>query len=217
MSGRGTVDSPEELFTTLFENTHQALLAYAVRRVADPSDAADVVAETFLVAWRRLDDVPSGDAARPWLFGVARRVLANLYRGERRRTALADRLRASLADVVPPPDLAPVEVAMAALRPDDQELLRLVAWEELARDEIAMVLGIPKATVRVRLHRARQRLAAQMTALEQDGSVPAQVPAPRPHAGTLPEAPSPQMRRTGPAGHVVIGRATARLGVEEVR
>lgn len=215
MSGRGTVDSPEELFTTLFENTHQALLAYAVRRVADPTDAADVVAETFLVAWRRLEDVPPGDAARPWLFGVARRVLANLYRGERRRTALADRLRASLSEVVPAPDLAPVEVAMAALRPDDQELLRLVAWEELARDEIAMVLGIPKATVRVRLHRARQRLAAQMVALERDGSVPTQVHAPRSEGDARPR--SAQMRRTGSAGHVVIGRAPARLGVEEVR
>ena len=215
MSGRGTVDSPEELFTTLFENTHQALLAYAVRRVADPGDAADVVAETFLVAWRRLEDVPHGESARPWLFGVARRVLANLYRGERRRTALADRLRASLSEVVPAQDLAPVEVAMAALRPDDQELLRLVAWEELARDEIALVLGIPRATVRVRLHRARERLAAQMASLERDGEVPAQTSGRRP-AGDVRSSPA-SVRRTGPAGHVVIGRAPARLGVEEVR
>ncbi|WP_149205076.1 RNA polymerase sigma factor [Actinotalea subterranea] len=209
------MDSPEELFTTLFESTHQALLAYAVRRVADPADAADVVAETFLVAWRRLDDVPPGDQARPWLFGVARRVLANLYRGERRRTALAERLRESLSEVVVPPDLAPVEVAMAALRPDDQELLRLVAWEELARDEIALVLGIPKATVRVRLHRARQRLAAQMAALERDGSVPPHVPAPR-RAGDTQQR-GPQVTRNGTDGHVVIGRAPARLGVEEAR
>ncbi|GAB3435443.1 hypothetical protein GCM10027517_04600 [Phycicoccus ginsengisoli] len=98
------MSSPEERFSALFERTHPALLGYAVRRVADPADAADVVAETYLVAWRRLDDVPGGDEARPWLFGVARRVLANHYRGERRRHALADRLRDSLHEVVPAPD-----------------------------------------------------------------------------------------------------------------
>ena len=63
------LSSAEERFAVLFEGTHLALLAYAVRRVADAADAADVVAETFLVAWRRLDDVPTGEGARPWLFG----------------------------------------------------------------------------------------------------------------------------------------------------
>ncbi|WHP17872.1 RNA polymerase sigma factor [Cellulomonas sp. ES6] len=95
--------TPDERFAALFERTHRPLLAYALRRVSDPADAADVVAETFLVAWRRLDDVPAGEAARPWLFGVARRVLANHYRGERRRDALADRLRDQLTEVVPQP------------------------------------------------------------------------------------------------------------------
>jgi len=99
-------------FTDLFDRTHGPLLAYAVRRVADPADAADVVAETFVVAWRRLDDVPTGQAARPWLFGVARRVLANHYRGERRRLALADRLREQVVEAVP------------AHEPDDPVLLR---------------------------------------------------------------------------------------------
>lgn len=92
--------TPDERFAALFERIHRPLLAYALRRVSDPADAADVVAETFLVAWRRLDDVPAGEAARPWLFGVARRVLANHYRGERRRDALADRLRDQLTEVV---------------------------------------------------------------------------------------------------------------------
>jgi hypothetical protein len=64
-----------ERFTGLLERTHTDLLAYALRRVAEPSDAADVVADTYLVAWRRLDQVPA-DAERPWLFGVARKVLA---------------------------------------------------------------------------------------------------------------------------------------------
>jgi RNA polymerase sigma-70 factor, ECF subfamily len=86
------VISPEERFAALFDRTHRPLLAYAVRRVADPADAADIVAETFLVAWRRLDEVPPDEQARPWLFGVARRVLANYYRGEHRRHALGERL-----------------------------------------------------------------------------------------------------------------------------
>jgi RNA polymerase sigma-70 factor (ECF subfamily) len=142
------MSSPEELFSRLFERTHVALLGYAVRRVADPADAADVVAETYLVAWRRLDDVPAGAEARPWLFGVARRVLANHYRGERRRLALADRLRDSLHQEVPPPELhepSLVERAIARLGDDDRELLHLLAWEELAREEVAVAIERPRA------------------------------------------------------------------------
>ncbi|QGQ21165.1 sigma-70 family RNA polymerase sigma factor [Cellulomonas sp. JZ18] len=185
----------------MFEAHQHALLAYAVRRVADPADAADVVAETYLVAWRRLDDVPRDAQARPWLFGVARRVLANHYRGERRRLALADRLRSSLEEVAPPPEPAdPVLLtALDRLAPDDRELLRLVAWEELARDEIALVLGVPRATVRVRLHRARRRLLAQLAALEAEGDAPQAV------------------RRDARTGHVLSGRAVARPVTEEAR
>ena len=188
------MSTPEERFTALFDATHRPLLAYAVRRVADPADAADVVAETFLVAWRRLDDVPTGDHARPWLFGVARRVLANLYRGERRRHALADRLREGLSEIATPDrsELSDVEIALARLGDDDRELLRLIAWEELARDEIAIALGVSRATVRVRLHRARQRLLEQMASANNDKRLPA-------------------------TGHVVSGWAASRPGVEEVR
>lgn len=199
------MSSPEERFTALFESTHRALLAYAVRRVVDPADAADVVAETFLVAWRRLDDVPPGDQARPWLFGVARRVLANLHRGDRRRHALADRLRETLTDVVPPPSVgeSPVERALRRLGEGDQEILRLVAWEELARDEIAVVLGVSRGAVRVRLHRARRRLLEQMAELaEEDTGQPA--------AGA-------GVKRLPWTGHVVDGWAPARPGTGEVR
>ena len=131
--------------------------------MADPADAADVVAETFLVAWRRLDEAPPDDQARPWLFGVARRVLSNLYRGERRRNALSDRLRETLSEIAPPyrADLSDIEVALEKLSDDDREVPRRVAWEDLARDEIAIVLDISRATVRVR-YRARQRLLQQM-------------------------------------------------------
>ena len=165
------MSSAEERFTALFEATRLPLLAYAVRRVADPADAADVVAETYLVAWRRLDDVPAGADARPWLFGVARRVLANYHRGERRRVALADRLRDSLTTALVPAEVTEsqscVVAAMEQLSEDDREILRLVAWEDLARDEIAHVMGLSRAAVRLRLHRARRRLAAAMAASEE--------------------------------------------------
>lgn len=207
--------SPEERFSVLFESTHRALLAYALRRVADPADAADVVAETFLVAWRRMDDVPDGDQARPWLFGVARRVLANLYRGERRRHALADRLRENLTEVVPPPDVGSTDVerALRRLGEGDREILRLVAWEELAHDEIAVVLGVSRGAVRVRLHRARRRLLAQLDLLAADESGPepakATAAAPAPAAGVA--------KRIAWPGHVVDGWAPARPGTGEVR
>jgi RNA polymerase sigma factor (sigma-70 family) len=183
----------EDRFTALFESTHRALLAYAVRRVTEPADAADVVAESFLVAWRRIDDVPRGDDARPWMFGVARKVLANARRGDRRRLALADRLRDHLTDVVPPPDdpFSDVERALARLSDDDQELLRLVAWEELGREEIALVLGVSRTAVRVRLHRARRRLADQLAAMREP------------------------LKRPAPGGQVMSRWAEARPGIEE--
>lgn len=158
--------SDSERFTELFQRTHISLLAYAVRRVADPADAADVVAETFVVAWRRIDEVPPVGEDLPWLYGVARRVLANHRRGQRRRDALADRLRQVLTEATTPgPEdgqIAAVTEALARLRPPDQEILRLLAWEGLSHEEIAVALGIGRGAVRVRLHRARARLATEL-------------------------------------------------------
>jgi RNA polymerase sigma factor (sigma-70 family) len=139
------------------------VLAYAVRRASDPQDAADVVADTFLVAWRRLDEVPPGDEARLWLYAVARHVLANHSRSARRRERLAGRLRDELPvalDGVGPPaaGTGAVRAALAELAPEDQEILRLCGWEELTPREIATVLGISHVAARSRLHRARHRL-----------------------------------------------------------
>src|SRR3954447_11307673 len=83
-------------FGRIYRAQAAAILAYALRRVEDTEDAADVVAETFLVAWRRLDEVPIDATARLWLFAVARRVVANQHRAERRRSRLAERLGESL-------------------------------------------------------------------------------------------------------------------------
>ena len=147
-------------FEALFEENFRPLLGYAMRRIDDPSAAADVVAETFTTAWRRLDDVPNGTEARLWLYGTARRVLANYRRGERRRGALVDKLALHLQSAVPEPDVAALVVreALERLDSEDAELLRLTAWEGLSPTELARMWGIPAATVRTRLHRARQRL-----------------------------------------------------------
>ncbi|WP_276320735.1 RNA polymerase sigma factor, partial [Phytoactinopolyspora endophytica] len=83
-------------FEDLFTAESRAVLGYALRRVQVADDAADIVAETFLVAWRRIDDVPQGRDGRLWLYGVARRVCANHVRGDRRRHRLAERLREDL-------------------------------------------------------------------------------------------------------------------------
>ncbi|HVO53245.1 MAG TPA: sigma-70 family RNA polymerase sigma factor [Solirubrobacterales bacterium] len=152
----------EERFRKLYAAHLREVLAYAVRRTADAEDAADAVAEAFLVAWRRLPDVPPGDEARPWLYGVARRTLANQRRGEQRRHRLADRLRDDLAAVAARSSGEErderLESALDRLDPDDREILRLSAWEELTPSQAARVLGISAIAARSRLHRARRRL-----------------------------------------------------------
>ncbi len=162
----------EQRFRALFDSEARAVLGYALRRVGQPDDAADVVAETFAVAWRRIGDVPAGDA-RPWLLGVARRVLANQRRGTRRRAALDERLRGELRAVMPAPqpdDVADsVRRAIATLPEQDREVLLLAGWEGLTPAEIARVCEVPDATARTRLHRARGRLRAALLA---DGYVP---------------------------------------------
>ncbi|RSN68485.1 MULTISPECIES: RNA polymerase sigma factor [Actinomadura] len=153
----------EAVYTALYE----PILGYVLRRCTSPDDAADVVAEIFTVAWRRLDDVPEGDAARLWLYGVARRVLARHWEKEarrRKRTAplhpeLRDELAAAADEFV---DTSAVAQAFAGLSESDRELLRLVAWEGLGHAEVAAVLGCSAGTARVRLHRARKRLSRRL-------------------------------------------------------
>lgn len=150
-------------FSRLYRDQSRAVLAYALRRVGDREDAADVVAETFLIAWRRLGEVPAGDGERLWLYAVARRVIANLHRSERRRTRLGRRLAESLRTELaahPTPDGEAAEAlrAMAELGEEDRELLLLIAWEGLAPSEAAKVLAISSLATRSRLHRARRRL-----------------------------------------------------------
>ncbi|MGC4941166.1 RNA polymerase sigma factor [Kribbella sp. DT2] len=160
-SASGLAD--ELRFRALFDSQFRALLGYALRRVGSAEDAADVVAEAMLVAWRRIDEVPANDTARLWLYGVARRVVANHRRGELRRDRLAGRLRQHLSEVMPDhADLTGsttvIQQGLARLSDDDRELLMLTAWDGLEPREAAIVLGVPSRTVRTRLHRARTRL-----------------------------------------------------------
>lgn len=162
-------DDAQTRFRRLFDDAERDLLSYAVRRVQRPEDAADVVAETFLVAWRRIDDVPQGAEARLWLYGVARRQLANQRRGQLRRSQLVDRLRAELPGALAAggghEDERAVDVraALARLGDEDRELLMLSGWEGLSPGEIAKVMELPAVTLRSRLHRARKRLRAEIT------------------------------------------------------
>ncbi|WP_309649550.1 RNA polymerase sigma factor [Nocardioides sp.] len=171
----------QERFRRLYAGQFDPLLGYALRRADRPEDAADVVADTFLVAWRRLDDVPDGDEARLWLYGVARRTLANHRRGDGRRSALGERLRQDLASAVP--DHAPavteqetVRAALLRLADRDREVLELAAWEGLEPREIAEVLGISPIAVRSRLSRSRARLRAVMSEAGNDVASPGHVP-----------------------------------------
>ena len=163
-------DDLRRQFEQLYEANYGPVLGYVVRRTGRPDDAADVIAETFLTAWRRLADVPPGESARPWLLGVARRVLANQDRSERRRTALGERLRAELAtashDREPSRGPRDAAVAFRGLSDADRELLSLAGWEGLDPGEIAVVLGCSRNAARIRLHRARRRFADRLRRAE---------------------------------------------------
>lgn len=156
----------QERFEAMYQAYHGPVLGYVLRRTGNSEDAADVVAETFLTFWRRLDEVPPGPEARLWLYGVARRVLANHHRGERRRSALAGRLQDDLAAAYHPPEytgeLAAIANAFQRLPGEQRELLALEAWEGLDYGQIAIVLGCSRNAVRIRMHRARRRLTREM-------------------------------------------------------
>src|SRR6187455_3109879 len=162
-------------FEEMFTEHYAAVRGYALRRTS--ADAAqDTVAETFLVAWRRLDDVP--EDALPWLLGVARRALAGQRRTAGRRSALVRRLAAA-ALPAPAPGAEPDDVvtqALARLRPGDREAITLVAWDGLTPAQAAAALGLPGVAFRVRLHRAKARLHRE---LQHDPRVhPAMTPVP---------------------------------------
>jgi len=161
-------------FSGLYQRHCDAVLRYALRRT-DPETARDVAAETFLIAWRRLDVVPADDTnVRPWLYGVARKVLANAERSRRRTENLTARLQqerptasaADAASVVAETSL--LTEALATLTETDQEALRLVGWEELDLAGAAEAMGCSRGAMAVRLHRARRRLERALEVVADD-------------------------------------------------
>jgi RNA polymerase sigma factor (sigma-70 family) len=151
-------------FDALFDQHYAVVRAYAARRSSTGGVVDDVLAETFLVAWRRIDSIPTD--ALPWLLGVARRVLANHRRAEARRGALVKLLASTLPrePIAEPAGEVFGELggAIAALSPREREALLLVAWEGLDPQRAARVVGCAPAAFRARLYRARRRLAAQL-------------------------------------------------------
>jgi RNA polymerase sigma-70 factor (ECF subfamily) len=162
-----SIDERQARFEELAPRLIEPLRRYLVRRTG-AATADDVLADTLLVCWRRLDDVP--DDALPWAYGVARNCLANAERSDRRQ----ERLAAKISVVDPPTETAPapgegdaeLAEAMAALRAEDAELLRLWAWEQLTPAEIATALDITANAASIRLHRARERLREELRKVE---------------------------------------------------
>jgi RNA polymerase sigma-70 factor (ECF subfamily) len=156
---------PDRRFTTLYDQWQPRVYAYVAGR-AGHGVADEVVSETFLIAWRRLDDIPRAELA--WLLGVARNLLRERYRAELRDRALDAELRtrapSSTGDVAEDvTERAQVLRALASLSGDDRELLTLVAWHGLTSREAAQVLGCSTATYFVRLHRARRRFESALS------------------------------------------------------
>jgi RNA polymerase sigma-70 factor (ECF subfamily) len=172
-----------EKFRSLYEMYCPRVLAYALRRTSR-EEAEEVVAETFIVAWRRMPNVP--DDPIPWLLAVARRVLANQRRASGRRGALDQRLgSASRASSLVTPDMAEevaarltLDDALSRLSEWDREALLLVAWEGLDNRRAAVVMNCPPAGFAVRLHRARRRLTRQLHRIEANAPDPRATRAP---------------------------------------
>lgn len=152
-------------FEQLYTETRVAILGYLLRRCGDPADAADLLAETYLTAWRRIDDIPEDGQARPWLYGVARRTLANYHRHQRVEDRLAETLRAQLLSKVDRTrsqhdsrfsDV--ISDSLDQLSTADREIIELAAYDQLTPAEIAVVIDKSPGAVRVRLHRIRRAL-----------------------------------------------------------
>jgi RNA polymerase sigma factor (sigma-70 family) len=169
----------EQRFGDLYQKHYRSVWAYAVRRVESEADAADVVADVFTVAWRRLSEVPGPPADLLWLYGVARRVVAGKRRSARRLRDLAARLQSSAPAVSTSGDQLTDRVAeaLSRLRPAEREAVALVHWEELSHAEAARVLGCSANAVAIRVHRARTRLRQSLGEM------------------TDPDLPQPEVRR----------------------
>jgi RNA polymerase sigma factor (sigma-70 family) len=160
--------------TRLWVANHEDVTRFVARRL-DSALVDDAVSETFLVAWRRLEDVP--DDARPWLFGVARNVVATRTRSEGRWRALGVRMARQPVEVSPSADDVAIdrlelEQAWLRLTAGEREVIALVAWDGLTTEQAARVLGLRPSTFSVRLTRARRHLLEVLDAMAHRQPVP---------------------------------------------
>lgn len=166
----GTSPGPAgvDRLTRLINANSADLLSYFIRRTEVAEDAADLLSETMTATWRRIRALPEGDErARMWMFGTARRVLANHHRGMGRKSALTERLRseishAELAAVPNEDELAHVRQAVIALPPKLREVVALVHWDGFTLTETATILGTSASTVRSRYSKARATLRQEL-------------------------------------------------------
>ena len=178
--GRHMTDRPgsEAVFRRCYEAHYRDVLAYCRRRVGHV-DALDTAADVFMVAWRRIEDLPDVEGQRAWLLGIAYRVVGHKWRSRTRYSRLKQRMAGVAGGSPDPDDPATVVVqraqdrrvreAASRLRPTDQEILRLAGWEELPHAEIAAILGISVAAVDQRFHRAKKRLAREYDRMSRGG------------------------------------------------
>ncbi len=171
MPGAARLDAAEQRFTLLYDEHYRTVLAYVARRLDSISVAQDLAEDVFLIAWNKLDQVPDGEEALYWLYGVAKRVLSN----HRRKTARRTRIAAAFLRASSPPDEGPAEQvvrdaeaeivhhALHELRATDRELIQLAYWDELPHAAIGEMLGCSRSAVDVRLHRAVRRLRKALT------------------------------------------------------
>jgi RNA polymerase sigma-70 factor (ECF subfamily) len=164
--------SDAALLSALYRETHVDVLAFLLRRCATAEDAADCLAETYLVAWEKRDQIPAGSDARPWLFGVARNVMRRGHEGQGRLATAAQSLAEELQSAASARPAHPLDesdratAALSELSAVDQEIITMISWDGLSPTEIAQVLGISANVVRVRAHRARARLRSMLTSSE---------------------------------------------------
>jgi RNA polymerase sigma-70 factor (ECF subfamily) len=164
--------SDRHRFERVYVDHYDAVLRYCLRR-SDREDALDATAETFAVAWRRRSDMPAGREL-PWLYGVARRVLANQRRSVSRRESAVSYLRVLPGgsfdepepQVIRNEETADIVAALARLKADEQEIIRLAGWEELDREELAFAMDCTPNAVTKRLNRALDQLARELGVVE---------------------------------------------------
>lgn len=159
---------PDATFVRLYEEYYGYVFAYCLRRTSR-ANAEDAAADVFTIAWRKQSDIPQGDKALSWLYGVAYRVMSHQWRSSRRFRNLVSRVGSLRQGAAPSPEEQVVRraedrrvlEAAARLNGADQEILRLAGWEELPHEEIAGVLDISVAAVSQRFSRAKKRLAKE--------------------------------------------------------